>query len=118
MGEGMATRLLSEGVAGGDETTPLVVWNRSPSKCVALKDAFPDKQIIIKDSPKQVVESCGITYCMLSTPEASRAVFEGDDGILAGVSEGKSIVDCATLAEEDMTRMYDAVVAKGGYVCC
>lgn len=112
----MAARLLSQGVAGGDDNTPLVVWNRTPSKCTALKESFPDKTIIVKDSPKQVVEACGITYCMLSTPEASRAVFEGGDGILAGVSEGKSIVDCATLAEEDMKRMHDAVVAKGGYV--
>lgn len=116
MGEGMAARLLSQGVAGGDETTPLVVWNRTPSKCEALKASFPDKNIVVKDSPKQVVEACDITYCMLSTPEASRAVFEGDDGVLAGVSEGKSIVDCATLAEEDMIRMHDAVVEKGGYV--
>ena len=114
MGEGMAARLLSQGVAGGDEASPLVVWNRTPSKCIALKEAFPDKIIVVKDSPKQVVEACGITYCMLSTPEASRAVFDRDDGILAGVSEGKSIVDCATLAEGDMKRMHDAVVSKGG----
>lgn len=116
MGEGMAARLLSQGIAGEDESTPLVVWNRTPSKCTALMESFPDKNVIVKDSPKQVVEACGITYCMLSTPEASRAVFEGDDGVLAGVAKGKSIVDCATLAEEDMKRMHDAVVAKGGYV--
>ena len=116
MGEGMAARLLSEGIAGGDEVSPLVVWNRTPSKCIALKESFPDKTIVIKDSPKDVVEACDITYCMLSTPEASRAVFEGENGVLAGVSKGKSIVDCATLAEEDMKRMHDAVVAKGGYV--
>ena len=51
---------------------------------------------------------------MLSTPEASRAVFEGSDGTLAGVSEGKYIVDCATLAESDMKRMCEAVEGKGG----
>jgi 3-hydroxyisobutyrate dehydrogenase-like beta-hydroxyacid dehydrogenase len=50
----------------------------------------------------------------LSTPEASKAVFEAEGGVLAGVSEGKSIVDCATLAEDDMKRMNDAVVGKGG----
>lgn len=114
MGEGMAARLLSEGVAGGDEATPLVIWNRTPSKCTALQEAFSGKKIIIKDSPKEVVETCCITYCMLSTPEASRAVFEGDNGVLAGVSDGKSIVDCATLSEDDMKRMHDAVVAEGG----
>lgn len=42
-------------------------------------------------------------------------VFEDEDaGVLAGVVEGKSIVDCATLAESDMKRMSGAVVAKGG----
>ena len=111
----MAARLLSEGVAGTD-SNPLIVWNRTKSKCEALKAKFSDKNIVIKDSAKEVVESCGITYSMLSTPEVSKIVFEGDAGVLAGVGEGKSIVDCATLAEADMKRMDEAVRAKGGYV--
>jgi 3-hydroxyisobutyrate dehydrogenase-like beta-hydroxyacid dehydrogenase len=113
MGEGMAARLLSEGIAGTD-SNPLVVWNRTKSKCEELKAKFPDKTVIIKDSAKEVVESCGITYSMLSTPEVSKIVFEGDTGVLAGVGAGKSIVDCATLAEADMKRMDNAVRAKGG----
>lgn len=113
MGEGMAGRLLSQGVAGTDET-PLVVWNRTGSKCQALADEFPDKKVLIKSTAREVVEACGITYSMLSTPEVSKIVFEGDDGVLAGVSSGKSIVDCATLAEADMQRMNNAVQAKGG----
>lgn len=51
---------------------------------------------------------------MLSTPEASKAVFESDTGTLAGVTAGKSIIDCATLAESDMKRMNEQVTAKGG----
>mmetsp|Transcript_7212 Transcript_7212/g.10319 ORF Transcript_7212/g.10319 Transcript_7212/m.10319 type:complete len:317 (-) Transcript_7212:96-1046(-) len=113
MGEGMAARLLSEGVAGSDDA-PLVVWNRTGSKCTALKEKFADKNVVIKDSAREVVEACGITYSMMSTPEVSRIVFEGQQGVLAGVGEGKSIVDCATLAESDMKRMGEAVNAKGG----
>lgn len=113
MGEGMAARLLSEGIAGSEDK-PLIVWNRTGSKCIALKEQFPDKVVVIKETAKDVVEACGVTYCMLSTPEASRAVFEGDNGVLAGVSSGKSIVDCATLAEADMVLMDAAVVSKGG----
>jgi len=111
----MAARLLSEGVAG-TESAPLVVWNRTKSKCDALVEKFPDKQIVVKDTAKEVVEDCGITYSMLSTPEASKAVFEGETGVLAGVGEGKSIVDCATLAEADMVRMDEAVRGKRGLV--
>ena len=113
MGEGMAACLLSEGVAGTD-TTPLVVWNRTKSKCDAFKAKFADKNIIIKDTAREVVAECGVTYSILSTPEASKIVFEGDDGVLAGIGEGKSIIDCATLAESDMTRMDEAVRGKGG----
>jgi 3-hydroxyisobutyrate dehydrogenase-like beta-hydroxyacid dehydrogenase len=51
---------------------------------------------------------------MLSTPEASRAVFEGENGILAGVSSGKYIIDCATLAEGDMMGMDERIRSKGG----
>ena len=77
---------------------------------------------------------------MLSTIEASEAVFKGEDGVLAGVSATSAIVDCATLTPERMvsrndandgvplsnvlyltllllsqqTEMYEAVKAKGG----
>jgi 3-hydroxyisobutyrate dehydrogenase-like beta-hydroxyacid dehydrogenase len=111
--EGMAARLLSQGVAGSTDR-PLVIWNRTGSKCESFVASHPGMTVIVKSTPKAVVESCSITYCMLSTPEASRAVFDGEDGTLAGVSEGKSIVDCATLAEADMRRMCEAVVSKGG----
>jgi len=114
MGEGMAGRLLSEGIAGTSDDNALVIWNRTGSKCTALSEKFPDKKIIIKETAREVVEACESTYSMLSTPEASKIVFEGDNGVLAGVSSGKSIVDCATLAEADMQRMNAAVVEKGG----
>mmetsp|Transcript_4954 Transcript_4954/g.8956 ORF Transcript_4954/g.8956 Transcript_4954/m.8956 type:complete len:306 (+) Transcript_4954:125-1042(+) len=113
MGEGMASRLLYQGVAGSPDT-PLVVWNRTSSKCDDLIERFPDKNIEVKGSAREVVETCGITFSILSTPEASRAVFEGEDGTLAGVSDGKFIIDCATLAESDMKRMEGQVNDKGG----
>lgn len=115
MGEGMVGRLITEKVVGTSDSNPLVIWNRTGSKCSAFQSKHPDANIIIKSSAKEVVESCGVTYCMLSTPEASREVFEdAENGVLAGVSEGKSIVDCATLAESDMTRMSKEVISKGG----
>jgi 3-hydroxyisobutyrate dehydrogenase-like beta-hydroxyacid dehydrogenase len=115
MGEGMAARLVSQGVAGQSADTPLVVWNRTPSKCQDLQAKFPNAHIVIVESAAAVVQQCTITYSMLSTPEASAAVFEAEKvGTLAGVSPGKAIVDCATLAEADMQRMNTAVTAKGG----
>jgi len=117
MGEGMASRLLTQKIAGTSPDNPLVIWNRTSSKCLAFQQTYNDENgyhVVIASSSKEVVEKSSLTYCMLSTPEASRQVFEADDGVLAGVSESSSIVDCATLAESDMVRMNEAVVAKGG----
>lgn len=114
MGYEMASRLLSEGIVGKSSSNALYVWNRSRDKCTSLQDRFKEKIIIICESPKEVVERCSITFSMLSTPEASREVFYGDGGVLAGVTDGKSIVDCATLAEADMQKMSENVIFKGG----
>jgi len=114
MGEGMAARLLSENVVGTSSDSPLVIWNRTTKKCESLKKKFPEKFIEIKESPCEVVKACGVTYSMLSTPEVSKEVFFASNGVLAGIGDGKSIVDCATLAEKDMVGMNEAVVAKGG----
>jgi len=113
MGEGMADRLISQQIAGSP-STPLILWNRTSQKCTDFQSKHPDHTIEIKSTAREVVEACGVTYCMLSTPEASRAVFEGEDGVLAGVGEGKCVVDCATLAEKDMKEMDGAVKGKGG----
>jgi len=113
MGEGMASRLLSQGVAGTADA-PLVVWNRTPSKCADLQARFPDHRIDVAESAADVVARCQVTFSVLSTPAASRAVFEGAAGTLAGVAEGKIVVDCATLAADDMQRMEQQVNDKGG----
>lgn len=72
MGEGMAARLVSESVAG-TPSRALHVWNRSASKSEALKAKFPDANIVVEKSAKEVVEKCGVTYSMLSTPEVRGA---------------------------------------------
>lgn len=114
MGEGMVNCLLKDAVAGTPET-PLLIWNRTSAKCDNLKASHPDKTIEIQSSAKDVVSNCDIVFSMLSTPEASAAVFnDATAGTLAGVSSNSVIIDCATLAESDMKRMSDQVTAKGG----
>lgn len=113
MGEGMGGCLINDGIAGTADT-PLIVWNRTKNKALDFQKQYSDKNIVVLDTAKEVVERCGVVYSMLSTPEASKIVFEATDGVLAGVHEKTSLVDCATLAERDMQRMNSAVVAKGG----
>lgn len=53
------------------------------------------------ETTTKLVERCDIVYSMLSTPEAASDVFfDPEDGVLAGLSAGKSLVDCATLQVE------------------
>jgi len=106
MGEGMAKCLIKAGVN-------LVIWNRSAAKAEALKAAHPEAVTIV-ENPAAVLGACDVTFCMLSTPEACKAVYEMPGGVLEGVAAGKCVVDCATLAVADMARMSEQVLAKGG----
>jgi len=105
MGNGMSRRLL--------ESFDLIIWNRNITKSMELH-MYSTQRVTVASSPRELVESSDITLSMLPTPEASRQVFEGPDGVLAGIRKDKSIVDCATLRPADMKRMHDAVKAKGG----
>eukprot|EP00636_Phaeomonas_parva_P001633 CAMPEP_0118872570 /NCGR_PEP_ID=MMETSP1163-20130328/14680_1 /TAXON_ID=124430 /ORGANISM="Phaeomonas parva, Strain CCMP2877" /LENGTH=304 /DNA_ID=CAMNT_0006807771 /DNA_START=170 /DNA_END=1084 /DNA_ORIENTATION=+ len=103
MGAGMARNLLEGGY-------DLVVWNRSPGRVEQLAADYPGR-VTVAGSAREVCESADVTFSMLSTPEAAAAVFDGPDGVLAGLGRGKTLVDCATLEEADMQRM--ALAAEG-----
>ena len=107
MGEGMARRLLSHG------GRKLIVWNRSAGKSKALETEAAGK-VQVAASPADVVRGATIIFVMLSTPDAVKEVYEMEGGILSGMSAGKKLVDCATLAVADMERLSSQVLAKGG----
>ena len=108
VGEGMVRRLIN--TAGRN----VVVWNRSSEKCEALAtEAGADRVKIAKD-PAEVIETCSIIYLMLSTPEAVRSVYDMERGVFAGVSAGKCLIDCATLAVEDFLYLNEGVTKRGG----
>lgn len=107
MGKGMLLNLAAKMKAD------FVVWNRSSAAVEEVMSKYDN--ISRADSPKAVVEACDITYCMLSTLEASIAVFDDEtNGVLMGVTEGKTIVDCATLTPERMKSVESRILARGG----
>lgn len=108
MGKGMVKNLATK------IGSPMIIWNRSPEVCQEIKAEFGDL-ITIANSAADVVRESTITYCMLSTEEASIAVFDEEaTGVIAGVSAGKIIVDCATLSRERMVDEDARIRAKGG----
>jgi 3-hydroxyisobutyrate dehydrogenase-like beta-hydroxyacid dehydrogenase len=107
MGKGMARNLITK--IPGD----YVVWNRSAAASEELAAAFPGK-VTIAATAAEVVAKCNLTYSMLSTMEASEAVFDGDAGLISGICAGKTVVDCATLTPERMMKISDEIKGRGG----
>lgn len=74
-----------------------MVWYKTEATAQANNDGYCCTVFLAY----KVVDKCGVIYSMLSTPEAASDVFyDPQDGVLAGLSPGKSLVDCATLQVE------------------
>lgn len=100
MGSGMARNLVA---AGHD----VVVWNRTRSKAEAVAGAT------VADSPADVAASAGVVMiCVSDTPDV-RAVVEGDDGLLAGASEGLLIVDHSTISPSATVELASRCAERG-----
>ena len=108
MGKGMLMNLSTK-MPG----TTIVAWNRSSG---VVDEVIANTSNVEKGATaKEVIEQCDTIYCMLSTLEASLAVFDdADNGVLAGISAGKTLVDCATLTPERMIKVAEIVKSKGG----
>jgi 3-hydroxyisobutyrate dehydrogenase-like beta-hydroxyacid dehydrogenase len=79
MGSGMAANYLKKGY-------PVVVWNRSPDKLDPLLALGARRDI----TPRQAAAEADIIFEITADDESSRAVWLGDDGILAGIVASKA----------------------------
>jgi len=102
MGSRMAKRLLD---AGHDVTG----YNRTRSKAQWLLDAG----MKWGNTPRAVTEANDVVFTMVANTEALRAVTEGVDGILAGLSTGKIYVDMSTVSPAAIRATAKQVEAKG-----
>ena len=75
LGEGMAARLLSSGF-------PLAVYNRNKDKAAALASAGAT----VAKSPREAASGAEFIISMVADDVASRGVWLGDNGALAGAS--------------------------------
>ena len=103
MGGNMVARLLEKGhtVTG---------YNRTKSKAQWLID----KGMKWGDSPRAVAEASDITFSMVTNSAALTEVFEGPDGMLAGVTAGKFLIDMSTVSPAISCKLAERVREKGG----
>lgn len=75
---------------------------------------FLDQGAHWADSPKEMAEKCDLVITCLPSPKACAAVMEAEDGILAGMSDGKIWAEMSTTDVEEVKRLAVLVEAKGG----
>ena len=86
MGAPMAGNLVEAG-------HPLVVHSRSPEPVEALAEAGAETA----PSPREVAERSDVVITMLPDSPAVESVVLGEDGVLAGASEGDLLIDMSTI---------------------
>ena len=102
MGSRMAKRLLDKGhiVTG---------YNRTRSKAQWLVD----QGMKWGDSPRAVAEAADVILVMVTDSQSLEAVSTGEDGFLAGLGEGKVVVDISTVSPAVSRDVAERVRAKG-----
>jgi len=79
----------------------------------AAAQPFLDKGAHWADSPKALAEACDLIVTCLPSPAISARVMEANDGILAGLTPGKTWLEMSTTDEAEVKRLAKKVEAKG-----
>jgi 3-hydroxyisobutyrate dehydrogenase-like beta-hydroxyacid dehydrogenase len=102
MGGNMVARLL-------EKSHTVTGYNRTQAKAQWLID----RGMKWADSPRAVAEATDVTFTMVTNAAALAAIHEGPDGLLAGLSPGKFLIDMSTVSPET-SRTLAAKVRAGG----
>lgn len=86
MGAGMASNWLAKGFA-------LSVFNRTPAKA----DALARKGANVAATPREAAAGADFIFAMVADDDASRSVWLGPDGALAGAKRGAVVVESSTV---------------------
>ena len=102
MGAGMAANWLAKGFE-------LSVWNRTRAKAEPLAG----KGATIAATPRDAATGADFIFAMVSDDDASRSVWLGEDGALAGAKSGAIAVESSTLTPDWVRELGRQAQAKG-----
>ncbi len=102
IGSGMANRLLSAHF-------PLAVYNRKRDKCIP----FASSGAFIADSPRNAALRSQIILSMVADDAASRAVWLGENGALAGAAPGSVLIESSTLSGDWIQELAAKATERG-----
>jgi 3-hydroxyisobutyrate dehydrogenase len=102
MGGGMTSRLL-------EMKFPLTVYNRNREKA----ERFVQQGAAIANSPREAASDADVIISMLSDDEASKSMWLGENGALAGSAPESVLVESSTLTVE-WVREFAGIAAREG----
>lgn len=106
MGTAMARRLSQSGFE-------VILWNRTPAGAEALADELG---VSVAASPSEAARHAPILISSLADDKALEAVHAGDNGTLAGVSEGHVVVDTSTVSPESIVALSSRFAEVGAHL--
>lgn len=65
------------------------------------------------NSAKEMAEACDVVITCLPSPKVSAKVLEAEDGVIAGLTEGKVWLEMSTTDSNEVKRLGEKVAAKG-----
>jgi len=102
MGGGMASRLLSNGYN-------VAVYNRNPEKAATLSSAGA----LVAASPREAASHADVVISMVADDVASRNVWLGEKGALAGAARGSVLIESSTLTVGWIKELARAAAQQG-----
>ena len=102
MGAGMATRLLAEGFS-------VSVFNRNRERARSVVD----RGAYLADSPREAASRSDVIISMVADDHASRAVWLGDKGALAGAPPRALLIESSTLTVGWVKELASAAAQRG-----
>jgi 3-hydroxyisobutyrate dehydrogenase-like beta-hydroxyacid dehydrogenase len=103
MGSRMARRLVD---AGHDVT----VWNRSADRTRPLVEAGATAAV----TPADAASSADVVLTMVADPPALRAVTEGENGVIAGLADGATLIEMSTVGPPAIARLSSLMPVGAG----
>jgi 3-hydroxyisobutyrate dehydrogenase len=101
MGHAFAANLLKKGFATR-------VWNRTPSR----GDDLVAAGAVRGQTPREAVQGADVVITMLSDAATSLEVYQGDNGLLAGLKQGGIIAQMGTLGVEGTESLIALIKAQ------
>ncbi len=106
MGSAMAERLAGQGV-------PVVVYNRSMDRCREVAGRIGAR---VAATPADAAAGADVVISMVADDAAVRALYDGPDGVPAGIGRHAVAVDMSTVLPDTIRAIAPAVRARGAGV--